>query len=184
MRDMRVVKLMGTGLALLLASGGAMAQGAMGGMEAPAPDCPTQPAMVPQEYMPWTMRAPFAAAKDKAGLGKAVLEAGKAVDAGLVQTSEVRYVLRPEKPGGSVSFGGLLAFDVQDAGSYRIALGSAAWIDLLEDGKPVVSTAHGHGPACSGIRKMVDFPLKPGRHVLQISANPAATAAVMVMRLP
>ena len=101
----------------------------------------------------------------------------------LLPTPSVHYPLQPEKPGGSVSHGGLLGFTITEAGTYRIALGSAAWIDVVRGGKPVTSTAHGHGPACSTIRKMVDFPLMPGRYILQVSANAGAGLPVLVTRL-
>ncbi|CAN5214798.1 hypothetical protein BH10PSE13_BH10PSE13_17040 [soil metagenome] len=180
MREMGIARLSGLGLALIWSSD-AMAQGMM---EMPARDCKAQPATLPPEFAPWSARTPLVAALDKDGLRKATIAMGTAVDATLSQTADVRYALRPEKPGGSVSFGGMLAFDVSETGTYRVALGTAAWIDLLEDGMPVVSTSHGHGPDCSGVRKMVDFPLRPGRHVLQLAANPTGTVAVMVMRLP
>ena len=57
-------------------------------------------------------------------------------------------------------------------------------LDLLKGKKPIASTAHGHGPICTGIRKMVDFPLERGRHVLQIAGSPGSTIPVMVARLP
>ncbi len=65
-----------------------------------------------------------------------------------------------------------------------MALGSGAWIDILKGGKAVASTAHGHGPDCTGIRKMVDFPLTPGRYTLQIAANGEAALPLLVARLP
>jgi hypothetical protein len=85
---------------------------------------------------------------------------------------------------GSVSYGGLIGVTVAQPGSYRVALSSGAWIDLVRDGKAVTSTAHGHGPACTGVLKMVDFPLTPGRYTLQIGANGGARMTVLVARLP
>jgi hypothetical protein len=64
-------------------------------------------------------------------LQAAANEAGRAARLTLLQTPEVRYPLRPEKPGGSVSYGGLIQIDVPEAGAYRLALDSAAWIDLV-----------------------------------------------------
>jgi len=112
------------------------------------------------------------------------LAVGQAADVTLLPTPKVRYPLRPEKPGGSVSYGGLIGVDVKDAGTYRVALSSGAWIDLIRDGKAVISVAHGHGPACTGVRKMVDFPLTPGRYTLQLGANGEAQMKVLVVRLP
>ena len=65
-------------------------------------------------------------------------------------------------------------------GTYRVALGAGAWVDMLRDGKAIASTAHGHGPACSGIRKIVDFPLTPGSYVLQLAGSPDANIPVLV----
>ncbi|WP_374569965.1 homogentisate 1,2-dioxygenase [Phenylobacterium sp.] len=154
-------------------------------MAQPAPaDCAATDANLPADLAGWTSPAPLAAAAAEAGLDAAQLQIGRAYDIKLSRTPEVAYLVQPEKPGGSVSYGGLLAVTVPRAGSYRVALGSGAWLDVLADGAPVASTAHGHGPACSSVRKMVTFPLAAGRHVIQISANGAPAVAVMVVQAP
>ncbi len=112
-----------------------------------------------------------------------MLTPGIAVAARLSSTQDVRYVVTPEKPGGSVSYGGIFAFTVATPGRYRIALGAGAWIDVLANGKPTTSVAHAHGPACTGIRKMVDFDLSAGRYMLQITGNGAPDLPLMVTKL-
>lgn len=163
-----------------MASAPALAQ-----MEAPAApaDC-SRPAPLPAGMAGWAERTPLAAADSPGRLSKAGLAIGRGIDAALNPTATVRYVLRPEKPGGSVSHGGLFGFTVVEAGTYRVAIGSGAWIDVLRAGKVVPSSAHGHGPVCSTIRKMVDFPLQPGRYVLQIAANGSPTLPLLLTRLP
>lgn len=149
------------------------------------PACPTgasAPAL-PAELSGWLTPREVKAASNADGLSAAAIKVGEAAETALLQTPTVTYVSRPEKPGGSVSYGGLLQFAVQDAGTYRVALGSGAWIDVLHNGAAVTSTAHGHGPDCSGIRKMVDFALEPGTYVLQLSANAGEKLPVMVARL-
>lgn len=89
----------------------------------------------------------------------------------------------PEKPGEPASNGGIFTFNVPTAGRYRIALGAGAWIDVLKGAVPAASVAHAHGPACSTIRKMVDFKLQPGRYLLQIAGSSAATLPMMVSRV-
>jgi hypothetical protein len=173
-----MIGLVGLGLVIAAAGTGASAQQTSG---APACAVPTAP---PPGLEGWTARTPLAAAADAARLDAATLVPGKAIDAALPRTPDVRYVTRPEKPGGSVSHGGLFAFDIAEAGTYRVALGAGAWIDVLDGGKAVVSTNHGPGPECSGIRKMVDFPLKPGRYVLQLGGNGSPDLPVMVAKLP
>jgi hypothetical protein len=165
------------GIALMAPLSGAAAQQEKSGCAAGSPT-------LPPELAAWSSRRPVAAAGNASELSAAALGPGIAVDATLRSTSEIRYVRQPEKPGGSVSYGGLFRFTVEQAGTYRVALGSGAWIDVLKGGKTVTSTAHGHGPDCSGIRKMVDFPLEPGRYTLQIAANGAPTLPLLIARLP
>lgn len=136
------------------------------------------------ELAAWASPGDRVAATDVAGLPAAMLAIGEAARVKLLPTPAVRYPLRPEKPGGSVSFGGLVRLHVSAPGTYRIALGSGAWIDLVAEGKAVASTAHGHGPDCSGIRKMVDFPLETGDYTLQIAANGADAITVLAVKLP
>ncbi|MBS0583378.1 MAG: hypothetical protein JSS42_09795 [Proteobacteria bacterium] len=118
---------------------------------------------------PWSSPAAVTAGSEPAKAPP--LTAGKAASVTLLPTPDVHYALRPEKPGGSVSYGGLLGLDVAQAGTYRIALSTAAWIDLAGKDGALRSVAHGHGPDCTGIRKMVDYVVPAGHYTLQISAN-------------
>lgn len=132
----------------------------------------------------WRETAPLTAAGDRKALKKAPLALGKAAEVALLQTPKVAYPVRPAKPGGTVSYGGLLRFSVAEEGVYRVALGAAPWVDVVKDGVALPSVAHGHGPECSGIRKMVDYQLTQGDYVLQIAANGTETVTVMVAREP
>ncbi|MBO9724890.1 MAG: homogentisate 1,2-dioxygenase [Novosphingobium sp.] len=173
---------------MLTPSGGALAQEitGMGAASSAMPmTCPATPAALPGELSGWNRRVPLVAAQEARAAAR--LTPGTAVDGTLGPTPEVHYALRPEKPGGSVSFGGIYAFTVPAAGQYRVALGSAAWIDVIKASdttRGLTSIAHGHGPDCSGIRKMVDFALEPGDYLLQISANADAKLPLLVTRLP
>jgi hypothetical protein len=138
----------------------------------------------PAELAGWTNPVPLPVAATAAELPNAHLAGSAAARLALRATPTVQYPVRPEKPGGSVSYGGLIAFDVPAAGTYRVALSSAAWIDVAKGGKAVASTAHSSGPACTGIRKMVDFPLQAGRYVLEIAANGTPNLTVIVVRVP
>lgn len=148
---------------------------------ADAPACPA-PVAPTGELAPWTSPVPLTAGAD--GAHAAPLRAGQAAQVALLPTPQVSYPLQPEKPGGSVSHGGLLALDVAQAGTYHIALSTGAWLDVVGADGAQRSTAHGHGPECSGIRKMVDFALKPGHYAIQISANGPAEIRVLAARLP
>jgi len=150
---------------------------------APA-NCPADAKPLPAALSAWSAKAGLDAAGSAAGLNAAALTPGKAVTVNLHHTREVQYITQPEKPGGSVAYGGLLMLDIKTPGTYQINLSAGAWIDLLKDGAAVMSGAHAPGPACSGIRKTVQFPLRTGRYVIQLSANGDPTIAVMVSRVP
>ncbi len=140
---------------------------------------------LPPALAGWTApRVALPAAHKPGKANKAKLELGRAAAVTLAQTPSVRYAVLPSRPGGSVSYGGLLTFEVPERGAYRIAQDGRSWVDVIKDGKPLASSAHGHGPDCSGIAKMVDFELNPGRHLLQISANGTQALTIMVSRLP
>lgn len=95
-------------------------------------------------------------------------------------TDQVRYAATPGRPGADGTYGGLALLRIEADGTYRVALGSAAWIDIARDGETISSTAHGHGPACSGVRKIVDFALTRGTYLVQIAGAPSASLEIMV----
>jgi hypothetical protein len=142
----------------------------------------TAPAAPSGELAPWA--SPVALAAAGAAEREPALTVGRQANLTLLPTPQVRYPLQPDRPGGSASYGGLVGVAVSQTGAYRVALGSGAWVDLVRDGKAVTSTAHGHGPACTDVHKMVDFPLTPGRYTLQISASAEARITLLVARLP
>ena len=92
----------------------------------------------------------------------------------------LRWRLPPERAPRAGSFGGVLALDVREAGTYRIALADGVWIDLVGPNGLVASTGHGHGPACSGIRKMVEFRLEPGAYAVQLSGAASNRTRMLV----
>jgi hypothetical protein len=104
-------------LASLLLATPAVAQSPMG--EAPACPAPVAPTGL---LAPWNAPVPVKAGAD--GAHAALLTGGQAAQVDLLPTPSVSYPLQPEKPGGSVSHGGVLALDVKQAGTWRIALGS------------------------------------------------------------
>lgn len=96
----------------------------------------------------------------------------------LTAASDVAWAVPPKKPGK----GAVASFTIREAGTYQIGLSNGAWIDVVRGGKALASSSHGHGPACTGLRKMVSFALTPGTYVLQLASMPAAETRVMVVR--
>ncbi|WCT78853.1 hypothetical protein [Novosphingobium humi] len=143
-----------------------------------APTCAT-PVAPDGDYAPWARPTTMNAGADQATAP--LLPLGAAARLRLVSTPRIQYPIRPEKPGGSVSYGGILILDITAKGAYRIALSSAAWLDVIGKDGALRSTAHGHGPDCTGIRKVVTFALEPGRYTIQIAASGADDVTVMAL---
>lgn len=148
----------------------------------PTAACPATPAPLPAGMTGWAR--PVAATGGASAAKASPLRIGTAVDAALLPTPRITYATPPEKPGDATSSGGVFAFTVTAPGRYRVALGGGAWVDVLRGTAAITSVAHGHGPACSTMRKMVDFDLKPGRYLLQVAGSAAAKLPLMVARLP
>lgn len=140
-----------------------------------APAACTAPVMAGGTLAPWNSPATLAGAE---------LTVGQAARVNLLPTPEVRYAAPPEKPADDASFGGVFALIISAPGTYRVALGTRGWIDVVSADGMIASTAHGHGPECTGIRKMVDFPLTPGNYTVQIAGSPEPESTVLVARLP
>lgn len=136
---------------------------------------------LPPAFAGWTAAVPVKAAVVPGELALATIEPGRGVRATLSPAEAVRYPIVPGHPGEPGTMGGMLEFAVSRAGTYRIALGASAWIDVVRDSHALSSIAHDHGPECSPIRKTVDFTLAPGRYLLAVSGNKTATLALMVV---
>ena len=157
----------------------------MSGPMAPmaAETCPAVLPALPPAMAGWSARTPLAAAASPAGLAPATLAAGRGVDASLRPAEAVSYAVAPGRPAGPGARAGLLALAVAEPGTYAVGLSSAAWIDVVDArGAPVASTAHGRGPPCSGMRKVVDFPLAAGRYVVQLTTAADPVVGVLAFR--
>ncbi len=75
-----------------------------------------------------------------------------------------------------------LTIEIATAGTYGFALDQAAWVDLGRDGRVLRSASHGHGPQSSGIRKIVDFALEPGRYRITLGRTQTASVRLLVIR--
>lgn len=144
------------------------------------PTCENVRVAPPAELAGWSQQVPMSAGV-KPGDG-ATVTLGKAA---LVSLHPTRHLaLAPVATDKAVDGnGGTLALAITEAGTYRIALGGKAWVDLVQQGKAIASVAHTHGPKCSGIRKIVDFKLTPGNYAIQLSGSADEAVAVMVVKI-
>ncbi len=77
------------------------------------------------------------------------------------------------KPIDPDKFGGFVVLPVAQAGDYLISLSSEGWIDAVQGGAALNSTAHTGDPDCPGLRKSVRFTLAAKPLSIQISNAPA-----------
>lgn len=140
-------------------------------MPMPAPVC-TAPAALPPAFAGFAHPVP-------AAQGSEVL-LGEAATLDLAPGTQ--FAVPPGHAPAGGTFGGTLGFDVTDPGTYRVAVGAAIWIDVVRDGASVKSTAHDRGPACTAVRKTVDFALTPGHYVLQLSGSDKPGVTVQVAK--
>jgi len=144
----------------------------------PAPVC-RAPVVPGGEWVGWSAAQPLTAG------AAARITPGQAVTLTLAPVGGVAWVASPAKAPDPASNGGMVTLAIATPGTYRLALGSAAWIDLIAtSGASQRSIAHGHGPACTPIHKIVDFTLDAGVYTVQISGNAAPVTTLMVIRQP
>ena len=150
----------------------------------PPPSCPVAP-VLPPELAGWSRDAAgktIYAYGDDLGADWSPLGPAR-TELPLHKYESLRYGVAPERKPDVHKFGGMIPVEVKKTGRLIVALDAGAWIDLVRDGAVVESVAHGHGPACSGIRKMVEFDVEQGRYQLQIvNASTASIHAMAVMR--
>jgi hypothetical protein len=140
-----------------------------------APPACAAPVMAEGVLAPWNNPAKFTAGP---------LTPGQAARVALKPAFAVDFVVPPGRKSDDPSFGAVYTLTITEPGTYRVALATAGWIDVAGKDGVIASTAHGHGPECTGIRKMVDFPLTPGAYSVQIAANPVRHTTLLVVRLP
>lgn len=145
-------------------------------MHADGQVCPATPAPAPAG---WAAMTPVVAGASSATAAAPPL--GRGAWATLRPAEMVKLAVAMRKPAAPGSSSGLFAFDAPAAGRYRVALGADVWIDVVATGVAPPAAAHGHGPACSPVKKMVEFDLMPGRYLLQVVGGAAPTLTVMGM---
>jgi hypothetical protein len=108
---------------------------------------------------------------------------GQAAAVTLSPAQDLVPVVTPRIAGGPHAYAGLLRVHAPVAGTYRFALSGPAWLDVVDRGVSAASVAHGHGPECGPIRKLVDLPLSAGDHVVQLAAAPTPNIEIMGVRV-
>lgn len=142
---------------------------------APAPGC-ANPTPLAEPWTSWTQSGEAVAGMQAFGAPSLIL--GKPVAASLTPADHVQYAAPPAKD-AKEGYGGLFTVALKQPARVGIALSGAAWVDAVDGTEALTSTDHGHGPDCSGIRKIVWFDLSAGRHIIQIAGSKTRDIRIM-----
>lgn len=145
----------------------------------PAQNCPPNAPPLPAAMRPWQGRA----AQVNGGFQGSgpQLEAGVVAEVSLQPVATVTWRHAPGRAPAAGTRAGLIDFEADFAGTYRMALSSDVWLDVVGPNGPVASSGQALGPACSGIDRIVDFRLQPGRYTIQLSGVRDATIRFMIL---
>lgn len=144
-------------------------------MLAASPSCPT-PAPLSAPWTAWNKA--ISANASAAATAAPAIAVGQSLDAILRPAADLRYAAAPAKGAGE-GYGGLFTLVLPRPAKVGVALSGPAWIDVVSGEKAATSIEHGHGPDCSGIRKIVWFDLPAGRQLVQIAGAKETSIRVM-----
>lgn len=112
------------------------------------------------------------------------LSLGTAASVVLAGQSGVEFVAAPGRvtldEGG---YAGIVAVMVPKDGRYRVSLTNGSWIDVIAGKTVLESAAFAGRAACRPLRKLVEYELEAGRHLMQISGATDETIGVVVTTL-
>jgi hypothetical protein len=100
----------------------------------------------------------------------------------LVPFADAKLPTPPERaPKLSDSFAGFIQAPAPaHAGSYKITLSSEGWIDVVQNGHTLKSTAASGATGCEGLRKSVKFDLAAQPFTIELSSVPANAIRITV----
>lgn len=145
-------------------------------LAAPAADICKRAPPPPEPWTSWHQSGGAIAGGEPSSAPRLIL--GKPVVASLRPATQVQF---PAKPGKAQpkTYGGLFTLALKAPARVGIALSGPVWVDVVIGRSAAASVDHGHGPECSGIRKIVWFDLAQGVHIVQIANAPGRHIRVM-----
>jgi len=111
----------------------------------------------------------------------AELTVGQAVDFSLAAVDAISFEVPPEHAPAAGTFGATASVTVPPEGELQFSLSDEAWIDVVQDGHAVKSSAFSGVKTCPGIRKSVRFKLTAGQATVQLSGAKKADLKVAVL---
>lgn len=100
----------------------------------------------------------------------------------LSNLADAKLPFPPERtPKSAASFAGFVQVSAPPkAATYKITLSAESWIDVVQDGHTVRSSAFSGAIGCEGVRKSVKFELAPQPFTLQLSGAPTDSIRIVV----
>lgn len=97
----------------------------------------------------------------------------KAIPLTLMPMTEVSFPVAPtsrKKGNAGETFGGIVNFDgAAEPGVYQVTIDTAGWVDVVQNGKALRSSAHTGKVDCDGVRKSVRFDIGSGPFSIELS---------------
>jgi hypothetical protein len=122
--------------------------------------------------MAWMQAA--GAEKVASGATLAALPDAGAIELALKPAADVTFPLTPTKTpkaGDAKTFSGFVGITDVEGAHVQVTISAHAWIDVIQNGKPLEATAHTGSENCPEIRKSVRFEVGSGPLILQISGS-------------
>jgi hypothetical protein len=100
----------------------------------------------------------------------------------LVPFADAKLPVPPElAPKSPASFAGFLrAAAPAKAGTYKVTLSSEGWVDVVQDGHAVKSSAFSGVTGCEGVRKSVKFELMAQPLTIELNGVPSDSIGIVV----
>ncbi len=105
-----------------------------------------------------------------------------AVTLALVPLADAKLPVAPSRaPKSPDTYAGFVdAPAVAKPGTYRVTLGAPAWIDVVQNGQAVKSTAFSGASGCAGLAKSVKFELSAAPFIVELSGTTAHALSFVV----
>lgn len=107
----------------------------------------------------------------------------EAVTLKLAPQDQVTYPVPPSRtPKHTPAYGGTFTLPpIAAADTYQVTISDEAWLEVVQDGKPVKQTGFSGSHSCKVVRKSVRFPLGTGPATVEISDAASDTLKLEVL---
>ncbi len=105
-----------------------------------------------------------------------------AVTLALLPLSDAKLPVAPSRaPKSPDSYAGFVsAPTLPKAGTYRVTLAAPAWIDVIQSGQALQSTAFSGASGCTGLAKSVKFEISAATFIVELSGTAAHALSFVV----